>query len=162
MDGDAEPSATIDLAGDFASGPTYRVGKAGVVYVFVGSGIDSFRTVMSSQAGPIFDNRQLLGGYRFVVTLYRPGEHDITDSAHAATCKVSVKYPSRDGWLRTKDADPVTVSIAQGQATPANLTVEPGQGIVVLTIDGSRIATTLQAERDMVDDREVLTEMRRS
>jgi hypothetical protein len=162
----AERSVVVDVAGTWADQTTFSVEVNGYLVIMVGKGLGGQKVIIdgtAENAAPVFDNTKLKQGNTAVLRLFRPGKHQLSDLAHGnGTCEVTVTYPTP---LPPNTPPSVSVAVVRDEAgrtsfQPKAITASPLQAVAVSLQDGTHLVSQLIAVTDVVDGRQVTTDVK--
>ena len=126
-----------------------NVSAGGYALFFVSSGVGGYTlemTMPEARGKAVFDSQKLTGDDMFVATLLRPGAYKVTNVLTKAQAELRVTYPEIGKTKRT--AEPLKLDCSEKEISPANASVNPGQGTVFSFKVPSRIKIELSSPED--------------
>jgi hypothetical protein len=126
-----------------------NISVGGYAVFFVSSGIGGYTldiTMPEVKGKTVFDSRKLSDEDMFVATLLRPGAYKITNVLNKAQAELRVTYPEIGKTKR--NVEPVKLHCGEKEISPANASVNPGQGAVFSFKVPSRIKIELAIPED--------------
>lgn len=142
-----------DKCGCAASSHQYQVKPDGYIFFFSSTGADGFHVELyTEEQKPVYNTRQLLKGDIVVSMLMRPGTYEIIGTDNK--CILTVNEPEDKYDYQQHLSRAVTLSLNEKGFSSKEVTVVPGQGLVIsLETDSNILVKLLKAAPHKEQDR---------